>query len=1242
MNTSRLKSIFKKNKCSDLGGVNIEKKILTSNRNRHLGSHILLFVILLLLSTKETDAQVSTLTCNVPEQMNLGTHSSMTVSSNPAFFVLTGGISNEANAISASTSDFATISTVVGLGSYWIAVKDGAAGVGGYPAGTFAGFEVSSSSIVSLLSGVSLTTYLGGVAQETVSSSSLLVSSSLLSSGSRGTIGFKTTLAFDEIRYTISGVSLLSTTNIYNAVFEKFCAGATLSCNTPTTLTSPSYPVTVDMSNTGTGGVVCAGCSVANPDNVVDAVSTNFATITLTAGVLATGSIAVIDNITTYPIGTFAGFDIESSSLLSVGVLSNLTVSTYKAGVFQESFSGSSLVSAGSSVLAGSGRQIVGSITTKTFDEVKLTAANTVSISLGAINVYGVVLEKFCSAPLPSCNTLTNITNTTYPVYVDGQQTGVNSIACVACSINNSQNVVDGTSTSDFASIVLTTGVATTANFAVANALDTYPAKSFAGFDIETNSVLSASVISSATISLYNNGTLVQTGTGNALIVGASTTLLASTTRQIVGIVANVAYDEVKISFNQLVGADLGSIKIYNAVLENTCAATIFCNSTYYLNSPNFPTVIDANKSGVTGAVSAAVTIADPWNVITASTTDFSRITNTASVASVASIAVVDPLTTYPTGTFAGFVINTGSPILATGLFPSITINTYLNGTLQESKAGTSGLLDLTVLSTLIGTPSGTTFNVGFYTTLPFNEIQISISSLLVVGLLGGYVDVYGAFIDTRFSSTSTASITCLKTFPDINATFIGVPVSGNINTNDIVPTGTTYGTPVAMLTNPTTTLPSINPDGSYTFTPTTAGVYQFSVPVCVAGSVTPCPMELLTITVLDKTVGATNPPVANTDIAVTKNNFPVTIVALSNDAIGTPGSKLDTSSITIIDLNGATAGNTAKGGTATVNTTTGTITYTPPLDFIGVDTVQYRVCDNQPTPMCAVAYQVITVLAPGAPNTTSAADDYKETVQGVPISNNVLINDVDPEGDSHSVTAQSISVPGQYTFVLNTDGSYTFTPDASFTGPVAFVYQVCDNGTPVACSNATANFLVSPASFPLPVTLVSFNAKMDGCNAVLSWKSAIENNLKYYTLEYSSNATTWQTVAIVYGLGNGSNYTQNHIPENGNGYYRLKITNSNNSSNYSNVIKITNTCSNTNIEIYPNPAQNQLQIILRGVSSINNYELFDAFGRIVLKGSLQASGGNKIDISSIRAGVYMLKIIMDENVSTQPIHVLK
>ncbi|WP_186774297.1 Ig-like domain-containing protein, partial [Chitinophaga pinensis] len=32
---------------------------------------------------------------------------------------------------------------------------------------------------------------------------------------------------------------------------------------------------------------------------------------------------------------------------------------------------------------------------------------------------------------------------------------------------------------------------------------------------------------------------------------------------------------------------------------------------------------------------------------------------------------------------------------------------------------------------------------------------------------------------------------------------------------------------------------------------------------------------------------------------------------------------------------------------------------------------------------------------------------------------------------------------------VLNADGSFTYTPNANFSGLDSLVYQVCDNGTP-------------------------------------------------------------------------------------------------------------------------------------------------------------------------------------------------
>ncbi|WP_042343177.1 Ig-like domain-containing protein, partial [Capnocytophaga canis] len=51
----------------------------------------------------------------------------------------------------------------------------------------------------------------------------------------------------------------------------------------------------------------------------------------------------------------------------------------------------------------------------------------------------------------------------------------------------------------------------------------------------------------------------------------------------------------------------------------------------------------------------------------------------------------------------------------------------------------------------------------------------------------------------------------------------------------------------------------------------------------------------------------------------------------------------------------------------------------------------------------------------------------------------------------------------GGHTFVLNADGTYTFTPSTDFVGTVSYTYEVCDNGTPQACATATISIQVLP-----------------------------------------------------------------------------------------------------------------------------------------------------------------------------------
>ncbi|UFH53027.1 Ig-like domain-containing protein [Spirosoma sp. KNUC1025] len=970
--------------------------------------------------------------------------------------VSTYTIVNAKNIIDSDLTNSASISSptivnVSGVSSVSIAIKDQ---VTDYPATTFAGFDIQSNVLAGLgvLNRIVIKTYLDGTLRQTVPGSSLLVSAPILSSSGRQTIGFVASLSFDEVQLILETPANLSigTTQIYSAIFRTFCEGTTLACNTSTLLNESTQPVLIDITNTGTSGAVCVNCTVSDAQNAIDGNATTAASISLAAGAGTTASLAVKKVLTNYPVNTFAGFDIENPVLIGANVLSGITIQTLLDGnPVQTVNSTNGLVSLNSSVLSGTGRQTVGFVASSEFNGIKITLTNGASLDLGQTKIYSAIVKKFCTAANPVCGTMTNLKNPTYPVYVNSKNTGVGSVACAGCTINNSENVIDGATTSP-ATIVLGAGVASSATFSVANAIDTYPAETFAGFDIESSTLLGVNLAGSTTITLYNNGTAVQSGTGTALLAGAT---LLSGNRQVIGTVAQVPFDEIKIEFNQLGSANLGTISIYQAVIQTSCVTAVACNQTRYLSAPTFSAVVEGTRTGFSGAATAGDNyIQDPWNVVTASTTDFARIANIAGGAVTASISVADPANVYPAGTFAGYTINKGAFVVSADLFSRFTVRTYLNGVLQESRSG-GNLLDLTVFLQLFGTPSNF-YNVGFVTTKPFDEIQLSVGSL--VGALAQFVDVYGAFVDTRTSSNGGSLVCNFVLNPDFNVTTKKIPVSGNVSTNDIVPAGTTYGTPTASSGNPTGATITLNSNGVYSFTATNPGSYTYSVPVCATGQTT-CPVTPLIITVLD-VVSTTNIPVANPDYASVQSSTAaagsVTVNVRANDGPGNTGGTLNIPTI----ISAPTHGSATVDGT-------GNVIYTPATGYIGDDVLTYQVCET-PGGLCSSAQVTIHVTAPGS-STVTVVDDYAKTRSGVAVTGNLLTND---QGSGLTVSNAGTIVSSLGTLVISSTGSFSFTPVSTVTGPVDFTYTACDNSTTAVCGTATLHVLVTPAPDLTPI----------------------------------------------------------------------------------------------------------------------------------------------------------------------------
>lgn len=350
-----------------------------------------------------------------------------------------------------------------------------------------------------------------------------------------------------------------------------------------------------------------------------------------------------------------------------------------------------------------------------------------------------------------------------------------------------------------------------------------------------------------------------------------------------------------------------------------------------------------------------------------------------------------------------------------------------------------------------VGNTYGGTRGVRAIVGAPGKALDFSTGALALGNTLGTLLDFAAG--DNGLGKSYSFGFDCdrFALNPDINATLINVSVPGNVNTNDVVPAGTTYDVPVPFPANPVGATITMNADGSYTFVATTAAVYTYHVPACSPNR--GCLPVLLTITVTDNQLR--KPPVANTDIAMTRGGQPVTTLSLANDAAGTVGRSLVPSSVIITAA--------PKYGTTSIDAITGNITYTPMALYTGTDTLTYRVTDDtEPSPMQASAIQVIRIEPQeGGPNNTLAADDFVHTSANTPVSGNVKTNDTDPEGNAQSVAPQNVNIPGKGVFVLNADGTFTFTPEDGFSGPVSFVYTTCDDGTPQVCASATAYILV-------------------------------------------------------------------------------------------------------------------------------------------------------------------------------------
>lgn len=243
----------------------------------------------------------------------------------------------------------------------------------------------------------------------------------------------------------------------------------------------------------------------------------------------------------------------------------------------------------------------------------------------------------------------------------------------------------------------------------------------------------------------------------------------------------------------------------------------------------------------------------------------------------------------------------------------------------------------------------------------------------------------------------------------------------------------------------------TLNPDGSFSYSPESNfnGTDSFTYRAFDGMDQS----NLATVTINIAPIN--DAPIAQNDSYMTDEDTPLTITApgiLEND----DDADGDTLFAEIVSGPSSSA--------AFMLNDDGSFTYTPVMNFNGMDSFTYRAFDGQSR--SGIATVMITVNPVN--DVPIAMDDSYSTNEDTPLSvaaaEGVLRNDSD--ADNESLTAVIVSAPANAAaFNLAPDGSFTFTPVPDFFGETSFTYRAADA---VSSSNvATVRITVNPVNDP-------------------------------------------------------------------------------------------------------------------------------------------------------------------------------
>lgn len=230
-----------------------------------------------------------------------------------------------------------------------------------------------------------------------------------------------------------------------------------------------------------------------------------------------------------------------------------------------------------------------------------------------------------------------------------------------------------------------------------------------------------------------------------------------------------------------------------------------------------------------------------------------------------------------------------------------------------------------------------------------------------------------------------------------------------------------------------------------------------------------------------------------------------------------------------------------------------------------------------------------------------------------------------------------------EYKMMIDNDGDGNYTTGTqTFVTPTSITGNILNFTGITFPATAVFTIITQTTGSTLPAIWKDFNVQLKNNSALLSWKTTNEYDVSLYFAEHSADGNNFQAIGSTSALNGSGINSYSLLHENlssGKHYYRIKLVDKDGKNQYS-VVKTISIGGKIGVRLRINPVPiNQLDLIINVSQNTRvNLSIVTPDGKIIMQSVQTVSAGTNTlstDISSLPAGTYLIRTVLDKKVYT-------